>query len=67
MDVDQPEASTSTSTEINGQKSRKKASHQYLCGPELERALTAGEDLELSWPFRGAQSWQDWRAIEALW
>lgn len=51
-----------------GPSSSKKAKvSSYLVGKDLEDALAAGEELEVTWPMRGKDAWSDWRSIEALW
>ena len=51
-----------------GPSSSKKARvSSYLVGKDLEDAEKAGEALEISWPLRGPDGWNDWRSIEALW
>lgn len=66
----QPEASTSVAVSGSSKPAAakaKSAAAPVLVGPELDRALDRGDDLEVSWPFRGPDAWSDWRGIEALW
>lgn len=58
MDLD-PSSSTPTLKKL-------RLSH-YIVGQELDDAEKAGEQLDIIWPFKGANGWTDWRAIEALW
>ncbi|KAL7409907.1 actin-domain-containing protein [Mrakia frigida] len=54
--------------DVAGPSSSKKAKvSSYLVGKDLEDALAAGEELEVTWPLRGKDAWSDWRSIEALW
>lgn len=67
--AEQPEASTSAAASSLSKPASKAKSPAaaVLVGPELDRALDRGEDVEVSWPFRGPEAWSDWRGIEALW
>lgn len=57
MDVDGPGPSQSKKARVSS----------YLVGKDLDDAEKAGEALEISWPLRGEDGWNDWRSIEALW
>jgi actin-related protein 9 len=39
----------------------------YLIGSQLEDAITAGEDLEIYWPFEHGEDIHNWPQAEALW
>jgi hypothetical protein len=67
--AEQPVASTSTAASGSSKPAgkAKPPAAVVLVGPELDRALDRGDDVEVSWPFRGPDAWSDWRGIEALW
>lgn len=67
LDV-QPSASTSraASTMPQPQPVLTARVTDYLVGPQLDDALSAGQDLVVSWPFADGEI-SDWTQAEALW
>ena len=67
LDV-QPSASTSraASTMPQPQPVLTARVTDYLVGPQLDDALSAGPDLVVSWPFADGEI-SDWTQAEALW
>jgi hypothetical protein len=59
-------ASTSRLSSLPQQPKTNAAVNDYLVGAQLDEAITAGQDLLISWPFADGDV-RDWTQAEAIW